>query len=309
MVPSQDYYIEERERRHSYITPPTTKPPVVTAAAPKFNEKPNPQRISFNLEPAAPSAHLSPPSSSQTATKSKLKPPKHSTEPPVRPSNFNQEMVMFKPLKQPDSRSASPSSNISCYGSEKAGSEKAGSERSLNTWRTASIASDKSAKAAFPVSPVSAAAAGNGLSKELPKPESPSLKNFGGSTTMEDSHTPDPRTQIFHGNAEMDISFSPRHFSGTRPFVGAGRKGGSGQKHLDTPGSTFSGPAALLSPGRADTGSEIHRSKSASALSGSEVTRPMSPQTTLFTRVPKPSSPLVARHKPRAGQDQDNRSS
>ncbi|XP_005095649.2 uncharacterized protein LOC101851399 [Aplysia californica] len=179
-VPTQEYYPEER--RHTFNAMTMTRPQINISPAGtvcvKSQEKPAAaQRISFLLDPndsssppqqapSAPGGATSSPSPSRTrltagsaSPHTTPSPPSNATSSPepVRPSSFKQEMVVFKPLPYPtDSRSASPSSNVS-----NCGSENVWSDRSLRASSPglASVSSDRSGKTARTASPVSVIAA------------------------------------------------------------------------------------------------------------------------------------------------------
>ncbi|CAG5132428.1 unnamed protein product [Candidula unifasciata] len=305
LSPSYEICVDERERRHSF-TPPRSGHSHTTSS--RSHEKSTPPRISFNLEPSAPSVHLLP-QSTQTISKPTLKPSKPSPD-PVRPSSFQQEMVVFRPLKQHDSRSDSPSSNISCRGSEHAGSE-----RSMGLSRTASAISDKPGHTAFILSPPSPEVA------NIAEPPGYFQQSPSYSKNIDSPRTADPRSMMSHAqqlsprNLTVDISNSGSG-SDRKPerkaasFCYSGGLGKTYYQHLDTPGSTNSGPAAFSFSTSQSTIATIHRSKSASALPGAEFTRPSSPHSAFsYARVPKPASPLVTRHKTRTRQHMDKRSS
>ncbi|XP_059178199.1 uncharacterized protein LOC131957415 [Physella acuta] len=266
-VPSQDYYLEERERRHSFNTT-STKPASSTASSTanssKTGEKAIPQRISFRLD--------------DTAAQPGSKPKGKAGPEPVRPSSFKQEMIVFKPLRRPDSRSVSPASNISCCGSERLGSEQSTSS-SLATSRTASISSERSLKTAMTGSPSTVVAADGVLS----------YGTF-------DGH---PEAGVDGGPGRESASEAPQdsfkqRSSSFRDMRGRGRL----RHHVvqtDSPGSTSSGPATLTPSTILDANAAIHRSRSASSLGAVSLLSPQSLYS--YARVPKPTSPLISRHK------------
>ncbi|CAL1529845.1 unnamed protein product [Lymnaea stagnalis] len=293
-VPSQEYYFEERERRHSFNTPTTTKNASLTAASSKPIEKSIPQRISFRLGPDSTSGVSFPPNS-QAACKSTLKISKANIE-PVRPSSFKQEMVVFKPLQRADSRSMSPSSNVSCCGSERLGSD-----RSMNTSRTTSISSDRSAKTTLTGSPSTVIAAEGVLSYGTFDKTSPQHP-YG---TAKECDLKSPPT--FCGEDEILVAESSNLETRTNQ-PGLLRKSASfrdarGRGRLrynvvqtDSPCSISSGPATLTPSAITDANAAIQRSKSSSSLPVGMAT--LCPQSAhSYARVPKPTSPLVARHK------------
>lgn len=309
LSPAQGFCIDERERRHSF-TPPSRSGHSSTTSS-KSHDKPTPTRISFNLEPSVPSAHLFP-QSAQAATKPTLKSSKPSPE-PVRPSSFKQEMVVFRPLKQHDSRSGSPSSNVSYCGSENIISE-----HSMALPRTPSFTSDKPGHSAFTLSPASAGAV-NILLPQGDVQQSPSFSlHINDSPRMRDYRSAIPQTQPLSPNTlTIDTLLASSGCSSDRKverksasFCYTGGLGKAFYQHLDTPGSTNSGPAAFSLSAIHDTSATIHRSKSASTLPSAEFTRPLSPHSAFsYARVPKPASPLVTRHKTKARQHSDKRTS
>uniref|UniRef100_A0A2C9L171 Uncharacterized protein n=1 Tax=Biomphalaria glabrata TaxID=6526 RepID=A0A2C9L171_BIOGL len=288
-VPSQDYYMEERERRHSFTTSPTTKCNPSTAASSKPIDKSASQRISFKLAPEDPTS-----SSYQAAHKSTLKSHKVGAE-PIRPSSFKQEMVVFKPLPRSDSRSMSPLSNISCCGSERLGSD-----RSTNVSRTASISSDRSVRTAISKSPATIVSVEDALSFQVNSPSDHS-------TTTQVSLVKDvqsPHISDFEKKSDTP-SDAPEVLIQLNSFRNMRDRGRSRQfvlQQTDSPGSTSSGPATLSPSTITDANAAIQRSKSASSLPVVTLS-PQSPH--IYARVPKPTSPLVTRHKAYPGSDYD----
>ncbi|KAH9508107.1 hypothetical protein Btru_054739 [Bulinus truncatus] len=294
-VPPQDYYMEERERRHSFNnTASTTKyNPPTAAASPKTIEKSPSQRISFKLSPEDSSSSIS--SSHQPIPKMNAKTQKAGAE-PVRPSSFKQEMIVFKPLPRADSRSVSPLSNISCCGSERLGSD-----RSMNTSRTVSISSDRSVRTAISKSPSTVVSVEGVSPFGSFHPISPS--EHSATTTLAADVIAMQISNIEDFEREHEI-LSADTSGVTNSFRNVRGRGRSRRfvVQADSPGSTSSGPATLTPSTITDANAAIQRSKSASSLPVVALS-PQSPH--IYARVPKPTSPLVSRHKAESGSEFD----
>ncbi|GFN98892.1 hypothetical protein PoB_002539800 [Plakobranchus ocellatus] len=278
-------------RRHSFNTAPQSAYLASHNANPTL-ERPVPQRnISFRLDPSglegspisyptsqASSTSVTP--SKQFAKRSSLKykpqgysPSDAAAATAVRPSSFNQEMVLFQPLALVESRGASPSSNLSYCGSERVGSE-----RSPKASRTTSISSDYSAVTTSVYAddtlrqPLRPGESDNGFRPVSPAghppvyhylPGDPRSRNFG---VYDDDMT--------ESNQYTDLSYSTH--SAYQPSGGIRRCASFREsrtqplQHIrtDSTGSADSGPATLSPSLSTNANVPIHRSRSAGSLPG-----------------------------------------
>ncbi|CAG5133780.1 unnamed protein product [Candidula unifasciata] len=293
VVPSQDSYGEQKERRHSFNTAQNIKPAPSNTLPRKPGDKLASHRLSFKQRHEAGAAPV-------TQTKSFL----HALKPASEPASlacYAQEMVVIEPYSE--SRSASPCSNVSCCGSEKIWSEP-----SATTSRTQSISSDKSAKTVLSTSPVSVIAAERMLSYgTFQTPSSPK----DGSSDDKMTH---PKSNIRHVpllspvSLDLDLSFESVGSSAGSRFLpksssarsSRGKRKPQEEVFTDSLTSISSGPATLYPSVVTDANAAIHRSKSASALPavGVEVKRSHTIQTTLYANIPVCSPSESARIQP-----------
>lgn len=290
VVPPQDFYIEQKERRHSFNTAQNAKDLVPTSPAWKPGDKS--QRISFKL------AHEGYPSPS-SQTKSFINAVKPTSE-PVSLASYAQEMVVLEPHSE--SRSASPCSNVSCCGSENIWSEP-----SATASRTESISSDRSAKTVLTLSPMSVVAAERMLSYgTFATPTSSPKDSFSGEKITRPKSKARQEPLISPMSLDLELSFENAGSSSGRRFsrksssvrnTRGKRKPRQQEVCTDSPTSTNSGPATLYPSTVTDANAAIHRSKSASALpaAGGEVKRSQTLQATFYANTPTSSPPVSIR--------------